>query len=182
MLDIVILIFIGIGLIRGLFIGFIRQAASLAGMLLAFFFAARFGGPVGAWLEGLLGLPTWMATLAGFLVVFVLLELIVYFVARALERALGVLQMGFLNRLAGGILGGLTAAVVAGILLLVGAFMQIPSEETRMGSVLYEPLIHLPAAAWRMVGDNVPRVREMLDRLPDPASDETQPPTAPAGR
>ena len=139
-LDWFILVILAGGLIRGFMVGAVRQVASLLGLLLAFFLSVQLMHPVGALIVSSLGLSEAVAPIAGFIVIFVGVQLLFLALSRLLERVLETLSLSLVNRAAGGALGGFKAALLLSVLFLVLAGMEMPSTQVRQRSVLYSPV------------------------------------------
>jgi membrane protein required for colicin V production len=139
-LDWFILLILTGGLIRGFMVGAVRQVASLAGLVLAFFLSVQLMHPVGALIVSSLGLSKAVGPIAGFVVIFVGVQLLFLALSRLLERVLETLSLSLVNRAAGGALGGFKAALLLSVLFLILSGMEMPSKKTRKQSVLYDPV------------------------------------------
>lgn len=139
-LDWFILLILTGGLIRGFVVGAVRQVASIAGLIVAFFLSVQFMHPIGTLIVSSLGLSEAVAPIAGFVVIFVGIQLLFLALSRLLERVLETLSLSLLNRAAGGALGGFKAALLLSVLFLVLGGMDVPEKQTRERSVLYGPV------------------------------------------
>jgi len=139
-LDWFILAVVAGGLIRGFMVGAVRQVASLAGLVLAVLLSVQFMRPVGAVIVSTLGLSEAVVPLVGFVVVFLGVQLLFFALSRLIERVLERLSLSFLNRAAGGALGGFKAALLLSVLFLLLGTMNVPSSQTQDQSVLYPPV------------------------------------------
>jgi membrane protein required for colicin V production len=139
-LDWFILVVLTGGLIRGFMVGAVRQVASLLGLVLAFLLSVQLMHPVGNLIVASLGLSESVAPIAGFIVIFVGVQLIFLALSRLLEQILETLSLNLVNRAAGGALGGFKAALLLSVLFLVLSGLEMPSKQTRNHSVLYSPV------------------------------------------
>lgn len=139
-LDWFILLVLAGGLIRGFFVGAVRQVASLVGFVLAFFLSVQLMHVVGEIIVATLGFSNSVGPIAGFVVVFIGIQLLFVALSRLLEKVLETLSLTLVNRAAGGALGGFKAALLLSVLFLVLAGMDVPKEETREESMLYSPV------------------------------------------
>ncbi|PQJ33502.1 colicin V production CvpA [Salinibacter sp. 10B] len=139
-LDWFILIVLAGGLVRGFMVGAVRQIASLLGLVLAFFLSVQLMHPVGTLIVSSLGLSASVAPIAGFIAIFVGVQLVFWAVSRLLEQILETLSLNLVNRAAGGALGGFKAALLLSVLFLVLSGLEMPSKKTRKESVLYSPV------------------------------------------
>jgi membrane protein required for colicin V production len=139
-LDWFILVVLAGGLVRGFMVGAVRQVASIAGLIVAFFLSVQLMHPVGALIVSSLGLSEAVGPIAGFVVIFVGVQLLFLALSRLLERVLETLSLSLVNRAAGGALGGFKAALLLSVLFLVLAGMEMPSSQARKQSMLYDPV------------------------------------------
>ncbi len=110
-LDLIILAACAAGLWRGFQTGLIRQATSLIGYAIALIFALALMDQTGLLVAESLGLSARVAPVVGFVVVFVVLLILVSFLTNLLERALEAVSLSAVNRVAGGAVGVLKAAL-----------------------------------------------------------------------
>lgn len=164
-LDIVILIVLAFGLIRGLKTGFVRQLTTLAGIVVAFVAAAAFMDRVGVMFEVYTGMSPGLAPLAGFVSVFLVCRLVIRLFGFALDDALTKVHLGGLNRLAGGVTGALKAVVVMSLAFLFFNFLELPSAPLRAASEFYEPVSEFVPEAWQILSDKSPAFEEMRREL-----------------
>lgn len=166
-LDIFILVVLGIGLLRGLQTGFLRQMSALVGTVLAFVLAASFMGTVGQMITEGAGLPRDVSSLLGFMTLFVVVKLAVNLVARSAESLLEAAKLSGLDRLAGGVTGTLKAAIAMSLVFVVIGFAQLPGEVSRNDSELYRPVYRLVPEAWSILADKAPAFEELRRKVED---------------
>ena len=92
-LDILILGALALGLIRGLWTGVIRQVATILGFILSFVLAVQFMRPVSDLIAGSLDVSDRIAPVVAFVLIFVVVEILVYAVARILENVIGAMKL-----------------------------------------------------------------------------------------
>lgn len=139
-LDWFILLVLAGGLIRGFVVGAVRQVASLVGFVLAFFLSVQLMHPIGVLIVDTFGFSEAVGPIAGFVVIFLGIQLLFVALSRLLEKVLETLSLTLVNRAAGGALGSFKAALLLSVLFLVLAGMDVPSQETRQKSMLYSPV------------------------------------------
>lgn len=121
-LDLILLAFVAIGFSIGLFRGFVREAIGMVGVLLAAI-AANWASPYTVpTLSGWIGDRT-AAAVVVWVVVFLLAMFAMRGVAYLLGRIVRAAMLGWLNRLAGGLLGALKYVLIASLLLAVVAML-----------------------------------------------------------
>ena len=104
-LDITLLCLAGIGFVKGLFDGMIKQVVSLIALLVAIFFCAK----AAAWLKGYIIALGWFPpegiTILSYVAGFILIMGVVLLAGEVVHRVIGVTPLSILNHLAGGFLG-----------------------------------------------------------------------------
>ena len=180
-LDWFILVVLTGGLIRGFVVGAVRQVASIAGLVVAFLLSVQFMHPIGALIVSSVGLSEAVAPIAGFVVIFVGVQLVFLALSRLLEQVLETLSLSLVNRAAGGALGGFKAALLLSVLFLILAGMDMPGKKTRKQSSLYSPVAralpktldaaspYFPAA--KRASDTFGQVRPQLKSTPSATED-----------
>lgn len=120
-LDFGVIAIILLFLVRGIWIGFVRQLASLAGLILGYLFAGRYYEQISPRLSSVISSPQ-----LAFLVTYVLLFLAVFLGVMALgfvlKKVMSLSLLGWFDRLLGGIFGLVKAGVVVtvGFMVLSG--------------------------------------------------------------
>jgi membrane protein required for colicin V production len=122
-IDILVGAVLSIAALRGLFLGLIREAFSLAGIASGYLVVRLFARPVADWLLNVSGgdvpaaLAPWLAG-AG---LFIFTVAVVTFAGRVLRKGVRAVGLGIADRLGGAVLGVAEGAVVVALLLaLVG--------------------------------------------------------------
>lgn len=164
-LDIIILVVLAGGLIIGLRSGLIKQVLSFVGFIVAFLLSLQFMNVAGGMLEASLGISEDIAPLAGFVLVFLVVQILVFALVRMVEALVGVLRLTSVNRLLGGAVGAFKAALILSVAFLVLGYVQVPSEETGETSALYEPVSTVVPTVWDYVSDTFPQVVELSERF-----------------
>ena len=168
-LDFVILFFVGIGVVRGMQTGAVRQIVGAVGLVVALFAGALLMRPVGGLVVQSLGLAEQLSPVLGFVVTFTAVLAVAAVIAQLMKKTLVALRLGALDRIAGAGVGGLRAALVVSVVLLLSRPILVPSRgsailgaETRERSVLYEPVRDLAPVAWDAFRWVLPGVQDRL--------------------
>jgi len=123
-IDLTILIIAILFLIRGIVRGFVLEVTSIigliAGYLVAMFYLDRFSQLVLTYFPAL---PKSLVHIVGFLVLFILTNLLLKLVAHLVTRTLKLAMLGWLNRLLGGIFGLLKSMLVMSGLVFILSFL-----------------------------------------------------------
>lgn len=164
-LDIFILLIIGIGLIRGLRSGFLKQVSSLVGTILAFVLAASFMESLGRLLELKVGFSPVFGSLMAFIGIFVLVKMSVHTVGNAAATLLETVKLSGLDRVAGGITGGLKAAILMSLAFLMIGMAELPAKSAREVSEFYMPVYRLVPDAWRLLSDKAPAFEDLRQQV-----------------
>lgn len=144
LLDIIILVLLGIGIIQGLMKGFLKQLAAIVGLVAGLLIARSLFGVVAEHLVTALGTSVTIAQILSFILIWVLVPLICIMVASVLTKALDAIHLGWLNRLLGGLFGAIKVMLLIGLAIHVLEYIDPKSEiigETKKdASVLYHPM------------------------------------------
>ena len=139
-LDLIIIVCIAIGLVKGLFDGFIKQAVSFIALIAAIFFA----GQLADWTRSLLrgiellgGLDPGILTAVCYILSFSLIIIAIVLLGRIVNVAIKMTPAKFLNYLLGGLFGILIVTVSLSILINVLDAFDIVPAQMRNQSVLY---------------------------------------------
>ena len=117
-LDIIFLVLIGVSVIYSFIRGLVREVFSFLAIILGFFGASHAYLPVANWLRKWMGNET-VAQILGFAILFILIALCLGLLGRFLSRLIQKMDLGWADRLAGGIFGLLKALLLVAIILLV---------------------------------------------------------------
>ena len=148
--DIVISIFLLWSAYRGISKGLLIMAASLAALVLGVWGAIRFSGLTADFLVQQFEWSTRYLSLIAFAVTFIGIVILVHLLARAMDKLVKAIALGFVNRLAGMLFGILKTALIISIVLVIinSIERRIPfiPEEHKENSLLYQPLSKLAPA------------------------------------
>jgi membrane protein required for colicin V production len=114
-LDIVIVVAIGVTTFIGVKKGVIKIALTLAGLIVGIVLAGRYYAPFSQHLT-FISQPS-LAKVAAFAIIFIGVMLIATLLARLVKWAASTIMLGWVDRLAGGILGFIVGAMFCGAFL-----------------------------------------------------------------
>lgn len=150
-LDITLLCLAGIGFVKGLFDGVIKQVVSLIALLVGIFFCTK----VALWLrEYILALgwfPEQGVTVLSYVAGFLLIVGVLLLAGEILTRVIGVTPLGLLNHLAGGFLG--FCFMMAFVSLLLNGL-----EMVDQGSVLIPRQAKVESRLYHSVKEIIPTI------------------------
>ena len=158
-IDIILVCFIGFGVVKGLFKGLFVEVASLLALFLGAYGAIYFSNFTVELLSTNLDWPKRTIGLTAFVLTFITIVLAVTIAGKALTKFASFAALGALNRILGGLFGGLKMALIASaILFALNSFnvsLSIVSEDKVQASVLYESVQSLaPKILPTFVGTN----------------------------
>lgn len=135
-LDIVVIVMLIVPTLIGFKRGLIGTVVPLIGIILGIVLAGRFYGSIADWLSTWLHSPS-QARIVGFIIIFVLVMVAMAVLAAVLRRFLGLLLLGWVDKLAGLVFGFLIGGLVMGaVLALASKFFPAAAESTIQGSAL----------------------------------------------
>jgi len=141
-LDIVLAIPMLWFLYRGFRNGLIIELASLAALILGIYVALHFSFYVEGWLVDNFEISEKYLYIISFALTFIIVAVLVFLAGKIIHKLVGIIFLGFLNRLAGGIFGLLKAALVLSVILyFVNGFDPgLIKTDVKERSVLYDPV------------------------------------------
>lgn len=143
-IDIIILVFIGIGVVWGMVKGFVRQLSSLIGLIVGLLVARALFSEVGEWIAPSIGVSVTVARILVFFMLWIVVPLLFSLLASFLSKALQMIHLGWIDRLLGGALGTVKFMLLIGLLIQLLEFVdkekELVPQTTIEGSVLYEPV------------------------------------------
>ena len=143
-LDIILLIFIGYGFIRGLFKGFFVEVASLLALILGIYGAIHFSEFTGNYLHVLLEWNKKYITITSFVLTFFAIVFSITLAGKFLTKLADFASLGLINKIFGGFFGFLKTALIVSVLLIYfdkfNNKVALVEETTLQESVLYNPI------------------------------------------
>lgn len=140
-LDIFLLLLLCYTLLRGIFRGLVREAASICGLILGFWVAHTYY-PLGAsYLLGLVPAQEY-AEIVAYAFIFLLVLLFFLLLGSGLQSLLQSLFLGWLDRLAGALLG-LGKGLILGCLVFLGLSFFLPQESSLLTESRLAPFLSL---------------------------------------
>lgn len=119
LLDIILLVLLIPGTIRGISKGFLKQAISLVGVVLAVYLAYHFSEPVCVWLDKYINVSETVLHVIGFAVMLLGVLMAVMIVAKLFTRVADMASLGWFNRVLGFIFSLAVSAVIISVLIIL---------------------------------------------------------------
>ena len=138
--DIVVLVIVGLSVLLSVIRGLVREVLALAAWVGAFVAANLLAGEVAPWMPE--AVPTVeLRLLAGFIVVFLAVLLIMSVLAMLASKLVKSAGLGVEDRLLGGVFGLARGLLVVVILVLLGGLTSLPRQPVWRNAVLSDPLV-----------------------------------------
>ena len=168
-IDIIILVLIGIGVIQGLMKGSIKQLAAVVGFVAGLLLARALFGTVAEQLAPALRTSITVAQILSFILIWVAVPIGCSLVASVLTKALNAVNLGWLNRLTGAMLGALKLMLLVGIGIYVLEYIdpksEMISETTKKSSLLYSPMKELVDQCLPAIKDVTDDIKDVTDKI-----------------
>lgn len=171
-LDIVILVIFALGAIRGLMTGFIKQLASLLGLVVGLLAAKALYAGVAERISPLLGESPTASKVVAFVLIWIAVPLAFSLVAALLTKAMEAISLGWLNRWLGGGLGAIKYLLAASLLICVVEWIDpegdlLINKEQKKQSQLYYPLQDLAGVFIPTAKEFIPDMKVPDVKMPD---------------
>jgi len=163
-LDLFLLIPIAVGFIFGLFKGLVKELASLAAIVLGIYGAKLLAPAVSDILITKFDFSSKTAIPMAYLLLFIAIGIAFLLLAKMLDKLFDSISLGGLNKLFGGIFGGLKYALIISVLLNVfdalDSRFSILKSDTKENSIAYDPIIKLAPTLWEGTKNKNPKIPE----------------------
>ena len=170
-IDIIIIIPLLWGLYKGFTKGLIISAATLIAFGLAVWGGIKFSDFLSMWMRDSMHWTSKYLPLISFSVIFIGILILVFSLAKLLEKFVKAVALGFVNKLAGGIFGmlkfGLILSVLIFVLNAIEKTIQVIPAETKKSSLLYEPIGKIaPMIIPGLEGSKLQQMVSLPDTIP----------------
>ncbi|AUP79658.1 CvpA family protein [Flavivirga eckloniae] len=143
-IDIVLGALILFGLVRGFMKGLFVEIASLVALIAGVYGAIHFSNFAGDFLESKVDWNEKTINIVAFAITFVIIVLAIALAGKALTKLANFAALGIINKILGGVFGGLKIALILSVILIVFDKMNntIPfaDDKTLEDSALYNPV------------------------------------------
>jgi len=157
-LDIVILICLSYGLIRGLIKGFVVEIAGVIALLVGILGAFKFSNSIAVFIQSHIEIDPKIVQVVSFLLLFIVIVYGISLLAKMLTKTLQIIALGLLNRMAGGIFGVCKWVVILSALLIcyqqIDSIITILPEKVIRESVTFNYLSDIASFLFDWVNDN----------------------------
>lgn len=141
-IDLILSIFLLLGIVRGLFKGFLAELAGLVALIAGIYAAIHFSDATFDFLAIFFSWDEKVLSIVAFALTFFIVALLISLLGRILTKMAHLAALGLVNRLLGGIFGMLKMAFLASLFFMFLESFDLfhVDKETREGSILYEPV------------------------------------------
>lgn len=143
-IDMVLGLFLLLGMIRGFMKGFIREVAGLVALIAGIFIAIHFSYFLLDYLQDYLEWNPENLTIAAFVLTFLIVAIFIYLLGNIFTKVANMLALGLLNRLLGAVFGLVNAVFISSIALMffttINSYSGWISAEEMEKSILYLPI------------------------------------------
>jgi len=176
-IDFIIVIILGISLIRGFKDGFVREAASLAALILGIWGAIRFSNLTAGKLDDWFDMTGQYVGLIAFLVTFGIIVVLIHFIGIFVDKIVKAVALGFLNRLLGLVFGLFKAVLIMSVFFVIlnaiDAHRPFLPKEKIEGSMFYNPISNVAPALFPIFGEgdfrrSFGRIKKKPEEEPEP--------------
>lgn len=168
-IDIIILVLIGVGVIQGLMKGSIKQLAAIVGFIVGLLLARALFATVAEYLAPALRTSITIAQILSFILIWVAVPIGCSLIASVLTKALDVINLGWLNRLAGAMLGAVKIMLLVGLGIYVLEYIdpksEMITETTKGASVLYNPMKEFVNQCLPVIKDMTDDIKGVTDKI-----------------
>lgn len=145
--DIIVIVLLAWSAYRGFSKGIISAAASLIALLIGVWGAIKFSSITAGFLVNYIHVDQKVMSIIAFAVTFILIVVLVHFVAKTVEKLAEAVALGIINKIVGAAFGVLKIAFIISVVLVVlnaaNAKLNFLDESFKKESILYEPLAGL---------------------------------------
>ncbi|TGV01753.1 CvpA family protein [Flavivirga rizhaonensis] len=143
-IDIVLGALILFGLIRGFMKGLFVEVASLVALIAGVYGAIHFSNFAGEFLESKVDWNEKTINIAAFIITFVIIVLAIALAGKALTKLANFAALGIINKILGGLFGGLKIALILSVVLIIfdkmNSAIPFANEDDLEAAVFYNPV------------------------------------------
>jgi len=156
-LDIILLLPLIYGLIRGIMRGAIGEVNTVLALILGIIGARMWGPALTIWIEHTCHWQLQLCTLLAYVSIFLAVAIVLNLIGAALQKLMKAIKLSWVNRLLGGVCGTLKWAIIMLVLLFVvdladQQFHLLP-KDVKQKSIVYQPAVDSAHQIWKQVKD-----------------------------
>jgi len=156
-IDIVIIVVLAVGMVRGFINGLVKEVASLAALILGIWGAIRFSSFTAGKLYDYFDMSGKYVGIISFLVTFGIIVIIIHFIGLLVDKLMQAVALGFINKLLGIVFGLFKSVLIMSVVLVVLNAIDarrpfLPKEKIEQ-SMLYNPVSDIAPAIFPIIGE-----------------------------
>ena len=156
-IDFVIVLLLGLSMITGFANGFVREAASLAALILGIWGAIKFSGYTAAKLYDFFDMSGNYVGILAFVVTFILIVIVIHFIGIIADKLVDAVALGFVNKLLGIAFGLLKSMLILSVVFVImnaiDAHRPFLPKEKIENSMFYSPISDIIPAIFPVIGE-----------------------------
>lgn len=164
-IDIVYLIFLGIGIWQGFKKGIIETLFGVAALFLGILVSVKLSHNMSVFLRESFGWKTNLLPFISLVLLMFITIFIIRIISKLIENIAQEIQLGFFNRLLGALLWCLVLSVVFSVLIWLFNQMNLFPDSLKNDSKSYSYLVKLAPATFDFFGDMMPYFQGVFDSL-----------------
>lgn len=162
-IDIIVFLAVLLFLLLGYKDGFFRKVFSILSFFIGFIIAIKLMGPFGRLIIEWFEFAPYFSYPVAFFTILIAVMLIVMVLYRWLGSKGTVLKL--INRFGGALLGAAQGLLLMSLVLIVLKFVDIPSEETKRDSLMYNHIINVTPKVFDFVLTVVPESKTLFEEI-----------------
>ncbi len=156
-IDLIIVVLLILGAVRGFTDGFIKELASLVALILGIWGAIKFSSFTAEKLYEYFDMTGRFVGIIAFMVTFVVIVILIHFIGLIVDKFVEAIELSFLNRLVGIVFGlfktALILSVIFVILNVIDAKHPFLPKDKLQQSKFYNPIADLAPALFPIIGE-----------------------------
>lgn len=172
-IDLIIVVLLILALVTGFINGFVKEVASLAGLILGIWGAIKFSSFTATKLYDWFDMSGQFVGIIAFMITFGIIVVIIHFIGILADKIIDAVALGFLNRILGIFFGlfktVLILSVIFVILNAIDARRPFLPKEAIENSRLYNPISDIAQALFPIIGEgNFNQSFDRFKKKPEP--------------
>jgi membrane protein required for colicin V production len=156
-IDLIIVVLLILALVSGFINGFVKEVASLAGLVLGIWGAIKFSTFTAAKLYDWFDMTGQFVGIISFMITFGIIVVIIHFIGILADKLVDAVSLGFVNRLLGIVFGVFKSVLILSVIFAVLNAIDVRRpflpRETIDNSMFYHPISDIAPALFPIIGE-----------------------------
>jgi membrane protein required for colicin V production len=157
LIDLIIVVFLIIALVRGFINGMVNEVASLAALILGIWGAIKFSDFTAEKLYDFFDMTGQYVGIIAFLVTFGIIVVIIHFIGKIADKFISAISLGFFNRILGIVFGLFKTVLIMSVFFVIlnaiDARRPFLPEDKIEESKFYNPIADIAPAIFPVIGE-----------------------------